>query len=54
MTYPMPLELLEQLELEPCADNDPAWLEDDDALRWGRPAVSEPPSRPDRQSRTLD
>ena len=36
MTYPMPPELLEQLGLEPCADADPAWPEDHDALGWGR------------------
>jgi hypothetical protein len=35
MTYPMPSELLEQLGLEPCADTDPHWPEDHDALGWG-------------------
>jgi hypothetical protein len=30
----MPPELLEQLGLEPCADTDPAWPEDHDALGW--------------------
>jgi hypothetical protein len=36
MTHPMPPELLEQLGLEPCAETDPAWPEDHDALGWGR------------------
>jgi hypothetical protein len=36
MIIPMPPELLEQLGLEPCADTDPAWPEDHDALGWGR------------------
>jgi len=36
MTFPMPPELLEQLGLEPCADTDPQWPEDHDALGWGR------------------
>ena len=36
MTYPMPPELLEQLGLEPCADADPQWPEDHDALGSGR------------------
>jgi hypothetical protein len=36
MTYPMPPELLEQLGLDPCADADPQWPEDHDALGWGR------------------
>lgn len=36
MTYPMPPELLEQLGLEPCAETDPQWPEDHDALGWGR------------------
>jgi hypothetical protein len=36
MTYPMPPELLEQLGLEPCADTDPCWPEDNDALGCGR------------------
>lgn len=35
MTYPMPPELLEQLGLEPCADTDPCWPEDHDALGRG-------------------
>jgi hypothetical protein len=40
MTYPMPPELLEQLGLEPCADIDPPWREDRDALDWGRRAAT--------------
>jgi len=36
MTYPMPPELLEQLGPDPRADPDPPWLEDHDALGWGR------------------
>ncbi len=36
MSYPMPPELLEQLGLEPCAETDPRWPEDHDALGWGR------------------
>lgn len=36
MTYPMPPELLEQLGLEPCADTDPQWPEDHDALMGQR------------------
>jgi hypothetical protein len=35
MKYPMPPELLEQLGLEPCAETDPQWPEDHDALGWG-------------------
>jgi len=39
MRYPMPPELLEQLGLEPCADEDPQWPEDHGALGWGRRAA---------------
>ena len=40
MTYPMPPELPEQLGLEPCAETDPQWPEDHDALGWGRRAAT--------------
>jgi hypothetical protein len=36
MRYPMPPELLQQRGLEPCAEPDPQWPEDHDALGWGR------------------
>jgi hypothetical protein len=39
MRYPMPPELLEQLGLEPCAETDPSWPEDHDALGWGRRGI---------------
>ncbi len=40
MTCPMPPELLEQLGLEPCAEADPQWPEDHDALGWGSCVVT--------------
>ena len=54
MRYPMPPELLEQLGLEPCADEDPQWPEDHDALGWGRRAVTvRELEEPDRGARAM-
>jgi hypothetical protein len=50
MSFPMPPELLEQLGLEPCADADPQWSEDREALgfrkRVGTPSEFELPGEP--------
>ncbi|HEY2435550.1 MAG TPA: hypothetical protein VGH93_00090 [Solirubrobacteraceae bacterium] len=54
MTYPMPPELLEQLGLEPCAETDPQWPEDRDALGWGRRLATPGEAAEDERQRSAN